>query len=69
MAPKGKWKIGLISTAVVVGTTYLVLKTFPHLFTKQDDDDNEVVERTEDDGNQSNKPIELFDSEESFKQK
>ena len=41
----------------------------PTSFTKQDDDENEVVERTEDDGNQSNKPIELFESEEAFKQK
>lgn len=65
MAPKGnKWKTGLISGAVIIGASYIILKTFPHIFSKQQDDENDVVEQEEDD-NHSNKPIELFESEEA----
>lgn len=68
MIPKvNRWKIGLISGAVVVGAGYIILKTFPHIFAKEEDDDdsdNVVVHREVDEN--PNKPIELFESEEAF---
>ncbi|RCK57577.1 hypothetical protein Cantr_06584 [Candida viswanathii] len=73
MAPKNnRWKYGLITGAVIIGASYLVVRTFPHIFSKQEEDDeNEVIERTVEgegaDNSQSNKPIELFESEEAFK--
>ncbi|EMG49858.1 hypothetical protein G210_5288 [Candida maltosa Xu316] len=73
MAPKvNKWKVGLISGAVIIGASYLILKTFPHIFSQQDDEEDEVVvERTEEQEEEpnSNKPIELFESEEAFEKK